>query len=356
MAQGTDVIIGHAKGTTWNTAVTVNVANAGLLLTQWPIGNGLGDLLYDDSLSGSGFRSNAIRGLTKLTGDAPGNLRYTGLEHAVAMSMGIAGVPTTADTTARIHTFQLATNLDGLFDTVAVFKGTGLAVWEYPSLKYGGFSLNLTADGLATITFPVVASSCKPVSGQVNTTLAAVTYRSKVLNVFGTHIKWRANAASGGALSDADKFYPNSMTFTYRRAIDSSFVFDGSGVMPEPYYTAAPEVTLQLEFPVYGTGTLQTNNTFMTNAFSEIPMKMDITMTSPVLAGAATSFHSILIEAPNVVIGNVNMPVNGPGVIPQSVQMAMIEAAVAPTGMVGLTKCFRWVQTSKMATDALLAA
>jgi hypothetical protein len=221
-------------------------------------------------------------------------------------------------------------------------------------LKWGGFTVTLTADGLAEITFAAVASSCKPISGQTNTTLAAVTYRSKVLNVFGTHIKWRANAQTSGALADSDRFYPSRMVLTYRRNIDSAFVMDGSGVQPEPYYTSAPEIGISLDFPVYGTGTLQTNNTFLSNALSEIAMKMDVTMTSPKLAGAATVPYSITIEAPNVVIGNVQMPVTGPGVIPQTVQMSMIEAASAPTGMVGLTKPFRWTQVSQMTTDPIL--
>ena len=335
------------------------MANAGLLLTQWPIGNGLGDLLYDDSLSGSGFRSNAIRGLNKLTGDAPGMLRYTGLEHAFAMSMGIAGAPTTTDTTGRIHVFQLATTLDGLFDTVAVMKvgpaaTPALPIWEYPSLKYTGFVIEFISDALATITFPLIASSCKSTTGQVTTTTAAVTYRSKVLNVFGTHIKFRANASSGAALADSDKFYPSRVVLTYRRNMDSTFVLDGSGVMPEPYYTAAPEISLQVDFPVYGTSTLQTNNFFLTNAFSEVPLKVDITCTSPVLAGAATAFHNFIFEFPNVVIGNVEMPVTGPGVIPQNVQLACIERSAAPTGMAGLTKPMRVTNTSAMTTDALL--
>jgi hypothetical protein len=354
MATGLDVIIGHARGTTWNVAVDVNAANRGLLLTGWPIGNGLGDLLYDNSLSGTGFQANAIRGLAKLTGDAPGLLRYTGLEHAIAMAMGTAGAPTTVDTSARQHVFQLASNLDGLFDTIAVFKAPSLAVWEYPSVKYGGFTVTMTADGLTEITFNLVASSCKPISGQTNTTLASVTYRSKVLNVFGTHIKFRANAASGGALSDSDRFYPNRIVFTYNRSIDGDFVFDGSGIQTEPSYTDAPTCTLAIDFPVYGAGNTQANNTFMSNAFSEIPMKMDITITSPVLAGAATAFYSHLIEAPNCVIGTVDMPVNGPGKIPQTVQMAMIQRAAAPTGMTGLTLPFRWTTVSQLATDALL--
>jgi hypothetical protein len=355
MAQGTDVIIGHQRGTTWNTPVSVNVANAGLALTGWPLGTGLGDLLYDRSLTGSGFKANAIRGLAKLNGDGPGLLRYTGLEHIVAMAMGIAGVPSTVDTDARLHTFQLATNLDGLFDTIAVFKGPSIPVWEYASVKYTGLIFTFTSDGLAELTIPMIASSVKPLTGQTNTTLASVTYRSKVLNVFGSHLSFWANTASGAALDNTFRFYPSRLVFTYRRAMDSDFVMDGSGVQPEPYYTDQETITLDLDFPVYGVvSALHANNTFLTNALAETPMKIQINAISPVLAGAATEPYSIKIQAPNCIIGPVDMPVTQPGAIPQNVPMAAIEAAVAPTGMTGLTKPFRILWTSKMTTDALL--
>lgn len=355
MAQGTDVIIAAAKGTAWNTAVAVNATNNGVALNSWPLGVGLGDPVYSNALVGGGFRASAIRGLNKLNGDAPADLRYTGFEHQVAMAMGTAGNPTVVDTSARQHIFDLATNLDTLFDTIAVFIGAGIAIREYPSVKYGGFVLDLTADGLATITFPIIASDAI-LDSVVNTTLAAVTYRTKVLNVFGTHIKFRANVASGAGLLDSDRFYPSRVVLTYRRNIDSAFVMDGSGVQPEPYYTDFPTVTLDLEFPVFGTGTLQTNDTFLTNALAETPMKFDITMTSPVMAGDTTTPYSILIQAPNVVVANDDNPITGGGVIPKNVSMVMLEAATAPTGMSGVTRPFRWTQVSKLITNAITGA
>src|SRR5262245_52305570 len=187
LAQGADVIIAHARGTTWNTAISVNAANRGLLVNNWTIGNGLGPLVYSESLTGSGGRSNAIRGLNKLTGDVGSELRYTGLEHVLAMVMGIAGAPVAVATAGQTHTFQLSPNVDGLFDTIAVQKvgptaSPALPIWEYPSAKYGGLVITFTADGLATISIPVIASSCKPLTGQTNSTLAAVTYRTKGLN------------------------------------------------------------------------------------------------------------------------------------------------------------------------------
>lgn len=353
MAQGADVVIAHRRTGTWNTAVATNTTNAGLLLNQWTMGNGLGPLLYSAALTGSGGRANAIRGLNKLNSEETAELRYTGLEHFVAMAMGIAGAPSTVDTSAHQHVFQLANNVDGLMDTIAVLKASGLPIWEYPSVKIGGFTLNLTADGLATISFPLIASKCLPLTGQTNTTLAAVTYRTQVLNVFGTHIKWRANVGSGGALADSDRFYPNSMTMTFTRNLDSEYVMDGSGVQPEPYYTDFFAVDLTFNFPVYGTGNLQANNTFLTNAFGEIPMKVDCTMTSPVIAGATTTPYSILLEFPNMVIGDVQMPVNDAGVIPQTVQMAALARATAPTGM-SVTKHFQWTQVSQKTDDSLL--
>ena len=123
---------------------TVNAANRGLLLNDWPIGNGLGPLVYSNSLTGSGGRSNAIRGLNKLNGDIATELRYSGLEHVFAQIMGSAGapVPVAGDSTAQTHIFQLANDVTGLFDTVAVMKVgplrvPALPIWEYPSVKYG---------------------------------------------------------------------------------------------------------------------------------------------------------------------------------------------------------------------------
>jgi hypothetical protein len=352
MATGLDVKIGHAKGTTWNLAVSVNAANRGLVTTDFTAPSGIGPLIYDNSLTGSGFQANAIRGLVKPNFPLNGNLRYTGLEHMIAMAMGTAGAPVQQGaTTAYLHTFQLATNLDGLFDTIAADKV--VSIWELPSVKYTGFTLTLTADGLATFSVPIVASSVKVTSGQVNTTLAAVTYRSKIHNVFGTHVKVRGNAASAAALSDSDKIYPSQLTLTYTRNMDGDFVFDQSGIASEPSYTDVPTMTLDLTFPIYGTSAQQQGNSFFTNAAAETAMKLDITMTSPQLAGVGFPY-SITIEIPNAVIADPQAPVNGPGKIPTTTQLAMIEASAAPLGMTGLTKPFRWLQISGMSTDALL--
>jgi hypothetical protein len=267
------------------------------------------------------------------------------------MAMGTGGAPVQqGTTTAYLHTFQLATNLDGLYDTIAADKV--VSIWELPSVKYTGFTLTLTADGLATFSVPAVASSVKITSGQVNTTLAAVTYRSKVLNVFGTHIKVRANAASGGALSDSDKIYPSQVTLTYARQMDGDFVFDGTGIQTEPSYTDVPSMQLELTFPIYGTSAQQVANTYFTNALAETAMKADITMTSPQLAGTGFNY-SITIEMPNLVVSDPQAPVNNPGKIPLTVTLAMIEAPTAPSGMSGLTKPFRWLQMSTLATDAI---
>jgi hypothetical protein len=277
------------------------------------------------------------------------------------MVMGIAGTPTVVVGTAFKHIFQLKNNVDGLFDTIVVRKSTNpvLPVWEYPSAKYGGFTITFTADGLATMTVPVIASSCKPLTGQVNTTIDAVTYRTKQLNVFGTHIKFRANVATpfatAPALADSDKFYPSQIVLTFTRNLDSAYVMDGTGIQPEPYYTTFYDVTLTIDFPVYGAGTLQANNTFLQNAFSEIPMKMDISCTSPQFADTTTTPYSWLFEFPNVTIGNVQMPVNDAGAIPQNVEMAALAAPSAPLGMATppLTEHFRATNVSQMATDSL---
>ena len=79
----------------------------------------------------------------------------------------------------------------------------------------------------------------------------------------------------------------------------------------------------------------------MTNAFAEIPMKMDITGTVPTVGRIHDSQYSWLFEFPNVAVGDAQMPISGPGAIPQNVEMAALSAAVAPTGMVGLTQHFR---------------
>jgi Phage tail tube protein len=364
MAQGSDVVIGHARGSVWNTAVSVNAANRGLLLNNWPLGTGLGPPVYSASLAGSGGRANAIRGLQKLNGEANSELRYTGLEHVLAMIMGQAGVPTVVATAAQQHVFQLAPGVDGLYDTIAVQKvgpqaSPALPIYEYPSVKYGGFTLTLTADGLAMINFPLIASKCVPLTGQINATLAAVTYRTKVLNVFGTHIKWRAKVVpptGDTALTDADRFYPSQMTITFTRNMDSDYVMDGTGVQPEPYATDFFSVEIAVTFPVYGTAALQANNTFLAAAFAEQAMKMDIVMTSPIDIPGTTppTKYSHLLEFPNIMIADVQTPVEGPGAIPQNLQLVGLEAAVAPAGMTGLTRHFRWTAVSALATDALL--
>ena len=120
------------------------------------------------------------------------------------MIMGIAGTPTVVGTTAQNHVFQLANDISGLFDTVAVMKvgplrHTCVAYLGVPFTEVRWMHDHVYRDGLTTMTVPTIASSCKSTVAhtRVNATLAAVTYRTKFLNTSGTHLKFRASPAPG---------------------------------------------------------------------------------------------------------------------------------------------------------------
>src|SRR5574340_880926 len=79
---------------------------------------------------------------TTLFRSARGHLRYEGgWMYAFAKLMGTAGVPSTVDTSARMHTLKVNSNTDGLFDSLAYEIVKDTTVVEIPSVKWNKLTL-----------------------------------------------------------------------------------------------------------------------------------------------------------------------------------------------------------------------
>lgn len=347
IGQGTELIAAFSKGTTWQTAVSVNVANKGFFCNDVAIPFA-GPAIHMDRSLGTGFPVNADHGNIDASGTLPCDLRYDGQVLALlAHVFGTAGAPTQEGaTTAYTHTFTLKKNLDGIFGTLAVHKG--VSIWEMPSVKVHGFTLTCDAGAQAAIiTYDMIIDQVK-VTGQTNTTLASVTYVTRSLRNIFFHMKLRLNDASGGALGSGDEQKIGSFTLSLRRPVEGVHVADRTRLITEPVLSDLPEGTLQITYPKYESDAQFTRWLNTTDA------KGDIDFSHPT-QNAGTGFpYKLLWEMPRLMVQTADAPTRGPGRMEKTVTFNLMEAETAPTGM-AVTQMIRAKITNKSTGDYLLA-
>jgi hypothetical protein len=343
MPAGMDVVVALSKGSAWGTAASVNAANKGFPLRTLPISFGIGPNLIDDTMGGGGFAQDIVQGNIDVSGTPGAWLRYGDAENlAIALAMGSTTTPIQqGTTTAWLHTFNLASTLDGLYATLAALKGT--SVYEWPSLKIHGFTMTWRGGGeRAEITFDAIAYPAKLSTDAAdlptNTTLAAVTTFSPRPIVQGFHTVIRMNAVSGAALAaPTDVIEPNEVIFRYQRPMSGEFFVGGGRAISEPTLDNVPTIQVTLN---YGTYQVAAHDALFAAAKAGTEYKMDITMTHPsALAGTAFPYK-IIIRIPRMALGQPDNAATGPGKIPFSITMDAMKPTVASAGMSGLLTPF----------------
>ena len=344
MSSGKEVKAAFKKAETWGTPVAVASTDA-FLITSESISRSR-EHLPDDS-AGQAFHSQSDQGLITCGGDVSAYLRYAGLEALLAMALGTAGAPVQQESTAAyLHSLVPAGGVDGLFGTLALYKG--FSCHEYPACKIDGFSLEGEAGQPLKASFTTICDDLN-VNGDsgVNTAaaMAVLSDPSPGNRVLFRQGEFLINDRDGAALSGTDAVKPNRFSLSFKRGLTGDHVAGNGDRITEPTYNAFPEISLELEFPSY------TSDTYLNDLGADTRKKMSMAFTGASIEGAYNYKLEILI--PHLVLTNVEAAVNGAGKITHPVTASLLAAEAAPTGMTGVTAPFAMNLTTTLATDPL---
>jgi hypothetical protein len=330
-------------------AQTANVALAGFPITGLTVGEPVGELIVDTTW-----------GLAQpnLAGDVTAFARYDSLLLPLALTMGIAGVPTVVGVTGQEHTLKWANSIDGINATMAV--DTLTSIDEFPSLKFSGFTIHQIVGQPADITFNVIANTKRystdttdpPLNGfGANTFPTLVTTQSPRYRLMGHHLKVRGNLVSDALLaSPTHDLCFNELTLTVSRNMVGDFCFSGSRIMDEPELDAVPTATLAMNWPVHRAQSDQ----WLRWAKQDLEVKLDLTWTHPLANGAGTGFpYAMRIDIPRGRIGGPAKTMTGPGRIGYNHTVQLLKPDVASAGMTGLTDFMQIFSRNRFSTNPL---
>lgn len=342
---GTAAIAAFKKSTTWGTAVSVNVANAGFYILGDTMPVGSPEYVQDESL-GSAWETTGDSGNLDVAGDINCDLRYDAMNTLLALCFGAAAAPVTLGTgLARSHVLTLTDTLDGLFGTFCVFDG--VSVREAPSLKFNGFELSSAAGQPVKLRLMATAND-RILTGQVNTTLGSVTYIPVQPRVMFDDIRIRINTQSGGALADSDTFYASAWTLTFTRPQVYAHVTNLNPGVTEGVADGKPSITLALTEDRYVDVSRITENR------TKVPKKVDIRMTGPSAVTTPETYpYSIYLEMPQLLYENTQYPLTSAGKVIPDLTLRGQRAAAAPAGMTALTLPMRMTLQNLQTANAL---
>ena len=345
MSSGKEVKAAFKKAATWGTPVAVGGSDAFLVISE-SISRSR-EHLPDDS-AGQAFHAQSDQGLITCGGDVSAYLRYSGLETLLAMALGTAGAPVQQETTtAYLHSLVPAGGVDGLFGTLAVYKG--FSCHEHPSCKIDGFTLEGEAGQPVKITFNTICDdvNINTASGtNTASAMAALADPAAGNRVLFRQAEFLITDQEGAALAAGDAISPSRFSLGFKRGLAGDHVAGNNDRITEPTYNAFPEVSLELEFPSY------TSDTYLNDLGADTRKKMSIAFTGSNIEGSYN--HKLEILIPHMVLTNAEAAVNGAGKITHPVTASLLAAESAPDGMSGVTTPFVMNLTTTLATDPLI--
>ncbi len=344
MASGKELKAAFKKADTWGQPVAVGDADAMLLVSEKLVKTV--EHLPDDS-AGQAFYSERDPGLVTCAGDVTAYLRYQGLETLLAMALGRAGAPSQVEATgAYAHGLRLADSVDGLFGTLALYKGAGCH--EYAGCKVDGFTIEGEAGQPLSVTFHLICDDMAiNTTGGVNTAaalaaLAAPPTGNRVLFRQGV---FRLNDAEGPALAAGDEIRPNRFSLAFRRGLKGDYLAGGGDKIAEPTAEAFPEITLTIEFPAY------TSDTYLSDLGSDTRKKMSLVFTGREIESGHPYQLEILV--PHLVITNAEASVDRAGKIAHPLTCSLLAAPGERQGMSGVTAPFALNLVNTNSSDPL---
>ncbi len=342
MPSGDEIKAALKKASVWGTPVACG-AGDGILLTGDSLKRRIENIPVKDL--GVAFVRDREQGKVTVAEVLNANLRYEGLDLALALCMGATGgAPAQQGATAAYaQTFTIADIIDGLFGTLAVNKVVN--VFEYPSVKVEGFTIKGEMGGPVSVDFDVAADD--EVEDSATNSLASfanVTYRDMSNVVLMSQGVFRINDQAAAALGPGDVINVSAFELAFRRKNDRVFVTGGGNRISEPLREEEPEITLKLTFPRY------TSTAYIGDLGADTRKKMDITFTGRAIEGAYN--YQFRFQLPHLAILNADAATEKEQ-IKHPLELAAMAAASAPAGMTGITKPFQLDIVNKQSADVL---
>jgi len=341
MSRGKDWILSCAKGSAWFTAVDADNTNAGFLCTNVAGFIEIPEPLLDEHI-GQTYPQYIDAGNRTVHPVLTGDLRWANEQYKLLCAV-IGDDALTGGASPYTHTMDVQAT-QTLFHTLCGYDG--VTVREIPSFKATGFTLSGQAGGFWQFEIRGIGNTCL-VTGQVNTTLSSVTYRTKEKRVPFGATQIRINDQGGSGLGSGDVVYPSSIQIVFNRDIPPEFVAravaEGSGEWQtrEPVENSFIDCQVTLGFNEFAA------TTYMADMTAEDFKKMDLTITGLAISGGN---YSHVMSFPALRVINVEHGVSSPGRIPETITMRALQAQAAPTGMSGITNILRWIFTDDVST------
>lgn len=337
-----ETIVGLKRAYSWGTAKAC-AATDGLLITSESIKTSR-EHLEDDS-AGLAFKQNTDKGKPNSIGTLAGYARYEGLDVALALIMGTAGIPQSAGNGAYTNTFTLDTTIEGKFGTLAIKKKSDI-IEEYPSIKFTG--LKLSGSMHAPVTYSIDCIANKRVLDSVintTTTMASVTYpTSSNRIIMDANSYFRINDNTGIALNSSHNIYPSNFEFSFSRPVEGDFTPE-SEYISEPTSNGFPETTLTLKFPRYN----DANHAFFADWDAYTEKKIEINFRGALIGG--TNYYYFRIQIPKCKIIDPENAMSNSGKIPFSLTFKCLGCTTAPNGMTGATNPWQLLVQNTRSTD-----
>lgn len=340
---GREFVCGLKKGTTWGTAAACG-AEDGLLLLSDGIKPAI--KMEDDDSAGQQWVTDTDPGEMTCAGNIEMYARYEGFGRLLALLMGSASVAQIAATTAYRHTVDMASQIYGLFGTLAEKKLVN-KIWEYPSAKVHGLKLSGETNKPLKASFDLTCDRFIRDS-LVNTvaTMAGVTAAKGNRIMMQSAAIFRLNNRDAAALGAGDIIKPASFELTVSRPMDTDAVAGQAGTA-EPDDNGFPAVSLTLKFPRYNTA----NDAFFDAWEAGTPKKADITFTGKLIETG--QYYSFTIRLPHLRVDSPEAAVSGPGKIPFSMKLVGYGADTAPAGMTDLNEPLQFELVNTRTTGLL---
>ena len=324
MSSGRDVIVAFKKASTWGTAVSVNSSNLGVLVSGASGFHAIPELVPDPS-AGFAFHEYIEHGALNVAPSLTLPLRYDGqLWALVAAFMGDDSFTDSAP--EYYHSMDLQQE-SAYFGTLCLYDG--VTVREIPSFQVTGIVIRGSSGGFLEMEVSGIGNDVL-YTGQTNSTLASVTYRTKEQRIpFGACTIMMNDQSSGALSSSTDKICPVSFELSIQRQMEQDFTACGNtytqaGITQQPVDNGHIETTLTLELPEY------TADDWLDDLDAGTVRKAQLTVTGDVI----TNFNRELdIYLPGLVPADAVADINGADRISNSLTFQAVKAQSNPTGM-----------------------
>lgn len=352
-SKGFQGIVGRKKASTWGTAVAAGSGDGVRVLSLVP--DAATDALDDRAITGRVTMTKQYTGNRNVKVTMVTNLRYEGNTRDLAQVFGVAGVPSTVDTTGKKHVGKIADQIDGIFNTLAFEFLKDTKVAELPTVKWTkatirgeiGGEMELQLEGIG---FDYTEGSAT----NTTTTIDTITVPANNEIALFKHLVMRLNAQGGGALGSGDVRHISKIEIVIERMQKPVFSSEFGDKTAQPIESDFMKVTGSFTFPETKDTSPGGGQGLMSEQMTLTRYKMDINITSPNLAGSATSFFAWVFYLPDIQLQMQKGQITGPEGPEQQVNFEAHSVLAIPTGFpAGYVDAIDYENVNQDGSDAL---